>query len=688
MINYAPKPPDRLDEGRIRAPFDIYHALSDDGSVTVRSDRDVFLPPELAGGGGGDEGSKEAPSSPSFVQLFEDYGPVDNSLFLEMHGFVPDVNPGDCAAISGSLLFPHDGAERTDRAEAALRALKALRLIHPETTELAALEDVCVRADLTLVDDGDAAGRRPASDAIAVANLFLADDDDARDLVEETEEGRGGRSLEALRGRCAAAVDAGDVERAAVRCARYPGNREVAKLAVRTAAALALALSPPADDDAPLGGDALALARRFRTKEREILSAVVARDEQKRGDEPAARRSPEREAVPGEDDVVTTSAEGGPRDAEQKLEAFRSFVDSLDLPVNKIEPRIAGDGMRIGAFATEDIDLEEVYISLPPESVIDVNTAMESADARLAALLSSWHSDAGGPQASDGFDAMVLYLLHERFVLGERSRWWAYLDLLPSIEEMTNYHPLFAPEDEIDRYLAGSDVRGFVSNYRRRAGDRHRAFAADLDAHLVLGSDVVLDRKKVLWATAVVDSRSIWWGGERHLAPLLDLVNADAEGRAHETFLTEDDLAITKASRRIPKGGQVFENYGQPNHLFFAYHGFLLEDNPSDCALLNVPTDVRMRSKALVFCVREKASIDKLAHFLRVKNSLPLEDEYKSDGHDEVRPYLVGLLEERIARLLEATGDEIDPGATPRARVMRKIVESDLRNLQHAYSLS
>ncbi len=31
-------------------------------------------------------------------------------------------------------------------------------------------------------------------------------------------------------------------------------------------------------------------------------------------------------------------------------------------------------------------------------------------------------------------------------------------------------------------------------------------------------------------------------------------------------------------------GDQLFENYGQPNHIYFLYHGFSLISNSHDCA--------------------------------------------------------------------------------------------------------
>jgi hypothetical protein len=34
---------------------------------------------------------------------------------------------------------------------------------------------------------------------------------------------------------------------------------------------------------------------------------------------------------------------------------------------------------------------------------------------------------------------------------------------------------------------------------------------------------------------------------------------------------------------------QVFENYGQPNHIYFLYHGFVLSSNTHDCVQIEFP---------------------------------------------------------------------------------------------------
>jgi hypothetical protein len=91
------------------------------------------------------------------------------------------------------------------------------------------------------------------------------------------------------------------------------------------------------------------------------------------------------------------------------------------------------------------------------------------------------------------------------------------------------------------------------------------------------------------WAAAILDSRSIWWDGKRHLVPMLDFINC-AEGpepsKVHSTALDESGRnAVTFSSWAFSAGEQVFENYGQPNSIYFTYHGFSLplEQNTHDC---------------------------------------------------------------------------------------------------------
>ena len=678
MINYAPKVESQQHE-LIRAPFDLYHTLSEDNSITVRSDRDVF--------------SSDASHGSTFIQIFEDYGPVDSSLFLEAHGFVPYKNPNNCATIPGSFFLRRGVAagRKDENAHLVLRALKALYLIHPETERFGTLADVCVKGNLELVDDGNTVGRKPASDSIAIASLLLGEG------TSSPWNQMGILELKTLREKCIAAVQSGDAARMELRCARYPGNDLLVKSALRTGASRALTkfgyddqLQPEGIEQiGPHDDHQLTLALRFRAEEKRILHNVASSED---GPEVQDGHEPEHEI---------TDPFGSRHVLEQKVVAFNSFVESLNLPLNKLEARVVGDGVRLGAFATEDLGVDDAYISLPPSSVIDTNTALANVDkeSKFADLLRKYArlNNAG---KNDGFEVLLLYLLHERFVLKEQSRWWAYLDLLPTIKEMGDYHPLFFSEEEIDRYLAGSDVRQFILRYQHRAAERHKTLSSDLDANVVLGSDILLDKRKFLWAYAVLDSRSIWWDNTRHLTPLLDLVNADVVGRVHETKIEDSidmtqKLAVTRASRPIHAGEQIFEHYGQPNYLLFSYHGFVLEENPSDCALLqglfisrNDPGAKhahRLRSTTPTFCIKEKASIEELAQFLRVKHGLSAENSASSVIDDGVRPYLTYVLNERIARLIEARESQnVMSVSFSRLQFMRKMAELDLEHFQYA----
>lgn len=683
MINYAPvtmKQTQQHHQGEhqggsldwIRPPFDLYHTFSADDGIAVRSDRDVLLSKDTI-----DyihQNTEEA-----VIQLFEDYGPVDSSLFLEAHGFVPCENPHHCAVISGALLMTNVGGTTSgvakDDIDLLTRALKALHLIDPRSAGFETLGDVCVRADLSIVEDGSTIGQKPASDSIAMTSLLFGKHTEAIAMKEL----------------CVKAIESSDVDRIEVRCARYPESRKVVRNVLRAAASsLIWKYDRSSDEEIALeslisqlqvaeaeGRGGLAVALRFRIEERKLLARIANCVDEVIDSQQLT------------DSVTMDSLDN----IDNKLKDFNTFIQTLALPVNKIEPQLVGNGMRIGVFATHDLNVGDVYVSLPPNAIIDTNTALIDANPSLEQLLRRYSS-----QRDDGFNAMLIYLIHERFVLGEQSRWWPYLNLLPSIEELRTFHPLYYDEDEVNKHLAGSDVRRYIFRYQRLSSERHASFSSDLEANLVLGSDTLLDKSKFLWASAILDARSIWWNGQRHLVPLLDLVNSDTKGDSHQTRLegSEEDqgMAVTRVSRQVKKGQQLMENYAQPNYVLFTHHGFVLNDNPNDCALMEglvlrkddpgAKLAHLLQSTAPSFCIKDLASVHQLAHFLRVKHGLQLNSEID----DVVRPYLVQVLEERIARLREALNWSIVlEEASARVRFMQQIVKFDLMHFQHALNV-
>ena len=688
MINYAPVSPmeqiahppssgDELDDqheigqgNMIHTPFDLYHTIGENDSITVRSDRNVVLQPQ--------QQSQDMTS----IQIFEDYGPVDSSLFLEMHAFVPDNNPYDCAVIQGRHFFrrpPVPG--RSDlNLNMLLRALKILRLTNPQLTQFMSLEDICVRKDMTIVEDGNLIGRRPASDSIAIMALLLGESSDVFPNLDE------------VKSKCITAIESNDVERVELQCARYPRSGHMVKRALVIAAkravggaSVSLETLSSLFDEVESGNEKMALALQFRIEEMKILHSI------------ANTSTVELESIKP---VVTEATNDDLLDA--KLSSFNAFIDSLALPVNKIRAQ-AVEGLRIGAVATHDLESEEAYISLPSDAVINSDTAIADAEISsptLANLLKKYNS-----QSSDGFDLLLVYILHERYVRMDQSKWWPYFRLLPTIEDLRSSHPLFFEEDEMNRYLGGSDVRKFILRNQRRANERQSALISDLDVHTVLGTDIILDRSIFYWANAILDSRSIWFEGRRNLCPLLDLVNADPIGRAHETKM-DKSFAVTRASRPVNRGEQIFENYEQPNYILFAFHGFMLENNPNDCALLtglsinrnNHGANPANRPQASpTFCISRSniESLKELTQFLRqtrglsTNHQLGLEDWLNEDDV----PYLTQVLEQRVARLGDAADvgfeSELDEAAVTvgQRKAMTRMAKSDLDHLRGALEL-
>jgi hypothetical protein len=48
--------------------------------------------------------------------------------------------------------------------------------------------------------------------------------------------------------------------------------------------------------------------------------------------------------------------------------------------VNEIETLITGSDTRLGTYAKESIDVGDAYLSIPPDAVIDSNTAFRNAE--------------------------------------------------------------------------------------------------------------------------------------------------------------------------------------------------------------------------------------------------------------------------------------------------------------------
>jgi hypothetical protein len=157
---------------------------------------------------------------------------------------------------------------------------------------------------------------------------------------------------------------------------------------------------------------------------------------------------------------------------------------------------------------------------------------------------------------------VVALTAHARFVMGNKSTWWPYLALLPDPEEVGA--PIIFNAEGADGWAAGAvpdhqlvgvqemrvlgqlDIRRAIADYQQNV--RGRVSRVPPAPHLLgmylhwnLKTPCVRQFESVIrlpsvqkeiparllewdayrWGHYILDSRSIWWDGQRHLVPLL-----------------------------------------------------------------------------------------------------------------------------------------------------------------------
>jgi hypothetical protein len=231
--------------------------------------------------------------------------------------------------------------------------------------------------------------------------------------------------------------------------------------------------------------------------------------------------------------TVTTVTTDTPRTLQDDIDLFNDWFKAgveYHSAVNKLEAKLIPN-YRIGTIATDNITVEDIYLVVPLNLILDVNMAI--VDNSFGPFLQTLEKKF---KRRDNFHELLLYLVYEYVIKRENSFFWPYLTLLPKPEDMDI--PLMWNESVLYERLHPSDIYSNIMEYKYKVYKTYEAIMkVDLISNFM--SSVILTYERYAWATAILDSRAIWWSGVRHLVPMLDFVNCQESPntRVHSTTL-------------------------------------------------------------------------------------------------------------------------------------------------------
>jgi histone-lysine N-methyltransferase SETD3 len=285
-----------------------------------------------------------------------------------------------------------------------------------------------------------------------------------------------------------------------------------------------------------------------------------------------------------------------------KVELFNKWFLNSSISISKIVA-ITHPIYRISVAVSDNISFDEIYLSVSSQVIIDSDKAFE--DKYFGVLIKSLQQKY---RVRDDFHELLLFVMYQYFMIREKSFFWPYLTLLPTAAELDI--PTLWSRDIISSRLSSSQIKAQILAYVDKTEKMYiKLTEIELITSFFKDKDI-FSLQNYKWLSAILDSRSIWWEGKRHLVPMLDFVNCQHKDhlthspyRVHTTGLSDDKkYAETRAGyynyifslsifasyplyivANFKVNEEVFENYGQPNHIYFMYHGFSIENNNHDC---------------------------------------------------------------------------------------------------------
>jgi histone-lysine N-methyltransferase SETD3 len=231
------------------------------------------------------------------------------------------------------------------------------------------------------------------------------------------------------------------------------------------------------------------------------------------------------------------------------------------------------------------------------------------------------------PSDINEYLAMACQLIHERFVMGEKSFYKAYIDVLPEVGEV---NPTFTWSDEDLAFLQGSPVIAATKSLQMKLRREYDSLLGGEDGLMAKFPDKFPKEAFTFehweWAFTMLFSRAIRLRNLRQgetlaLVPYADLINhscfsqayIDAREAGDWLFKTGEEEVILYADRGYRRMEQIYISYGpKSNAELLLLYGFAVERNPFNS--VDVTVSIAPRTESFVKEIAdEDVAVDPLA---------------------------------------------------------------------------
>lgn len=499
--------------------------------------------------------------TPAGTPIFEDYGDNSNHVYLQHHGFVPDVNPFDCVRVAIPFRDPNEPHVRGQSTRLKMLA------------NIADVTDLLRRDPMWCISP-----RKPLRDPMLYYLRVLEMDEDTLDSCREKIHGTAGN----------------DAKMAALRC--FHADRAIDDRVYdrmrRILRRMLLSFPTSIEEDEEMlrntmqnqmtANERIAIKYRISRK-RLVMSLNTVLERPARGDRCEWEK---------QDDLTFLKDE------------LNHWIGTKGLATQRVVANL-NPGRRLGAMATKTMTRGEVFVTLPVPLIMDHRSA-SSPESDLSFVIRELR-ELYPP--GDDYHNLLFHLIYERYKMERRSYWWQYLATLPNIEDL--HVPLFFSEQEINR-LEGSHVLRIVRRHREDVREKFVSIKTRVfDIYERYFDEDVFTYENYMWATAVLSSRATWWDDGPHLVPLVDLVKCaneyvfvEEEEEDHEfdprPLVTEtmDGTVTIRLSASVEAGDYVERDCELPNWQLFLRHGIIAPNvpsfksiNPYDCVQMSFALD-------------------------------------------------------------------------------------------------